>query len=162
MDPLTALGLASNVIQLVDFSLKTLTKFRELCNDGVSTENKELEDMAVCLKVFRNHLTAADPTTGRSKDLFDDDRDLQALAVKCCETADELTAELDTLKSSNSRRKLEAIKKTYRTIRRKSIVEKMQRKLDGYRQILETRTLINLRFVCFLSFLSCLCHVVEQ
>lgn len=147
LDPLTALGLVSNVIQLVDVGLKALTKFGELRKDGVSTENQELEDMAVRLKGLRNHLTVADPTTGGSKGLFDDDRDLQVLAVKCCETADELTAELDTLKSSDSRRRLEAIKKTYRTMRRKSAVEKMQRKLDSHRQALETRTLVNLRFV---------------
>ena len=86
---------------------------------------------------------------GGPKSLFDDDKDLQTLAIKCCETADELTAELETLKPQGRHKTLQAIKKTIRGVRRKPVVDEIQRKLDRYRNVVETRTMANLRFVQF-------------
>lgn len=106
LDPMSALGLACNIIQIVDFSLETVTKFRELYKDGASSENRELEDMAVRLKSLRANLITVDRITEQSKPIFGDEKELQGLADDCCKMADKLTAELDTLKISerNKRR----------------------------------------------------------
>lgn len=47
MDPLTALGLASNVVQFIDFGLKVISKARQLGEsvDGTLKENSEIEDV---------------------------------------------------------------------------------------------------------------------
>ena len=155
LDPMSALGLACNIIQIVDFSLKAVTKFRELYNDGASSENRELEDITVRLKGLRANLVTVNPTTRQSRPVFVDDRELQALADECCRTADELTAELDTLKVSGPHKKRQVAKKFYRSIRRKSVVEGIQKRLDGYQKVLNTRTLVNLRFVLFYSVALC-------
>lgn len=149
LDPVSALSLACNIIQIVDFSIKAAAKFRELCKDGVSSENHELEDMAARLKGFQANLIAINPATGESKALFGDERDLQALAEECCKTADDLTAELGTLKTSGPHKKRQAALTFFRSMRRRSVVEGIQRRLDGYRKVLDTRILINLRFVLF-------------
>ncbi|KAL9135409.1 MAG: hypothetical protein Q9175_003398 [Cornicularia normoerica] len=145
LDPFSALSLACNIIQIVDFSIKAAAKFRELCRDGVSSENHELEDMAARLKGLQANLITINPATGESKALFGDEKDLQALAEKCCKTADDLTAELDTLKTSGPHKKRQAALTFFRSMRRKSVVEGIQRRLDGYRKVLDTRILINLR-----------------
>ena len=149
LDPMSALGLACNIIQIVDFSLEAVAKFRELYKDGASSENRELEDMTIRLKDLRADLNIVSPTTRESKPLFIDDKELEALADECCKTADELTAELDTLKISGPHKKRQAVPKFFRSIRRKSVVEGIQRKLDGYQKVLDTRILVNLRFVLF-------------
>ena len=171
LDPMSALGLACNIIQIVDFSLEAVAKFRELCKDGASSGNRELEDMTVRLKGLRANLVTVDPTTRQSRPVFVDDKELQALAEECCETADELTAELDTLKTSGSHKKRQAVQKLYRSIRRKSVVEGIQKKLDGYQKVLDTRILVNLRFVLFflvskncraLGYVNTRCRVISM
>ena len=147
LDPMSALGLACNIIQIVDFSLEAVAKFRELCKDGASSGNRELEDMTVRLKDIRANLVTVNPTTRRSRPVFVDDKELQALAEECCKTADELTAELDTLKISGPNKRRQAVPKFFRSIRRKSVVEAIQRRLDSYQKVLDTRILVNLRFV---------------
>ena len=157
LDPMSALGLACNIIQIVDFSLKAVTKFRELYKDGASSEDRELEDMTVRLKGLRANLVTVDRTIGQSRPVFVDDQDLQALADECCKTADKLTTELDTLKTSGPHKRRQAVQKFYRSICRKSVVEKIQRKLDSYQKVLDTRILVNLRSVLF--YLVALCSM---
>ena len=154
LDPMSALGLACNIIQIVDFSLKAVSKFRELYNDGASSENREIEDMALRLKSLRTNLVTVDPTTRQSRPVFDD-KELQALADDCCKTADELTAELETLKVSDSHQRRKAVGKLFRSIQRKSVVKGIQRKLDGYQKVLDTRILVDLRCVIFFLEVPC-------
>ena len=92
MDPLTVFSLACSVVQVVDFSIKVLSSCREIYKDGASSENGDLADMTDRLKGLRIDLTAAsrDPISTGVTPLFEDDRGLQMLATKCCETADEL------------------------------------------------------------------------
>ena len=155
LDPMSAFGLACDIIQIVDFSLKAVAKFREFYNDGASSENRELEDTTVRLKGLRANLVTVDPTTRQSRPAFVDDRELQALADECCTTAEELTAELDSFKVRDPHKKRQAVQRFYRSIRRKSAVEGIQRKLDGYQKVLDTRILVNLRFVLFYLVAPC-------
>lgn len=56
MDPLTAFSLACGVIQVVDFSMKLLSKSREIYKSGSLAENKEIESMAKHLTNLRTGL----------------------------------------------------------------------------------------------------------
>ena len=157
---MSALGLACNIIQIVDFSLEAVTKFRELYNDGSSSENRELEDITIRLKGLRANLVTVDPTTGQSRPVFVDDKELQDLADECCKTADGLTAELDSLKVSGSHKWRQAAWKLFRSIRRKFLVKRIQMKLDGYQKVLDTRILVSLRCVIFCLEAPCSMEVV--
>ena len=64
MDPLTAFSLACGVIQVVDFSTKLVSRCREIYKNGLSSENSELEDLAVYLKGLRSTLTVVDQQGG--------------------------------------------------------------------------------------------------
>jgi hypothetical protein len=52
MDPLTALGLASNIVQLISFSSDLVAKGREIyqSTDGTLVENLELETITKSLR----------------------------------------------------------------------------------------------------------------
>ena len=146
MDPLTAFSLACGVIQVVDYSTRVVSACREIYKDGVSSENNELEELAGHMKSLRSTLTTLNQS-GESKPLFGDDDNLHALAIECCETADELTDELATLKPIGPHKKPQAVKKTFKAFGKKDVIGGIQRKLDRQRSMLETHILVNLRFV---------------
>ena len=51
LDPLTPLGLASNVVQIVDFGVRTIAKAGELAATGTTKEDAHLE------KLIQNNLS---------------------------------------------------------------------------------------------------------
>ena len=61
MDPLTALGLVSNVIQLIDFTAKLLTETREFMNSKSDTlpRNDWIESLAEQNLELANDINAA-------------------------------------------------------------------------------------------------------
>ena len=51
MDPVTAFGLATGVLQVVDLSLKALSTCKEIYADGSLARNRETEELTKCLGV---------------------------------------------------------------------------------------------------------------
>lgn len=149
MDPLTAFVLACGVIQVVDFSTKIVVKCREIYKDGASSENKEIESLAKHLIDVYMELDAANAVVkpGPTLQLHRDDQDLQNLAQQCSETAKELIAQLQKLKVQGQPRKRDVLRKTVKVVWKKSAIEDIERRLEHYRRTLDTRILINLRFV---------------
>lgn len=96
MDPLTAFSLACSVIQVVDFGMGPLSRSRETYRNGSLVENKKIESMAKHLSNLRSDLnlstTALSPRS--MQQIFDDEKELKNLAIKCSETSDELIEEL--------------------------------------------------------------------
>lgn len=149
MDPLTAFVLACGVIQVVDFSTKVVVKCREIYKDGASSENKEIESLAKHLIDVYMELDAANAVVkpAPTLQLHRDDQDLQNLAQQCSETAKELIAQLQKLKVQGQPRKRDVLRKTVKVVWKKSAIEDIERRLEHYRRTLDTRILINLRFV---------------
>ena len=150
MDPLTAFSLACGVIQVVDFSMKLLSKSREIYKNGSLVENKEIESMAKYLTNLRTdlNLSITIPSPGDTPQrLFDDENELKDLAIKCSETSQELIAELHSLQIQGPHRKRQALTRSLKVILKKDAIEDIQKKLDQYQKILDTRVLVNLRYV---------------
>jgi hypothetical protein len=59
LDPLTALGIASNVIQLVDFTSKVLSKTKDIRSRGKTVDNARLEALTVNLVSLSENLLAS-------------------------------------------------------------------------------------------------------
>lgn len=146
MDPLIAFSLVCGIIQVIDFSTKVVKKCHELYRDGISSEDHEIEDMA-------RHLT----DLGKNLDLpnQDDNDELIELAAKCSRTAQELIAELRKRQAHGLHRKREAIKKTFQCMWRGNRIELIQKRLNEYRKLLDSRILVALRSVHFYSFPGC-------
>lgn len=90
LDPLTALGLATNVVQLVDFGLKACTKARDLAETGTTEDYNHLEDL------IRQNLTLTEDLK-RVKPEAHEQR-IHALALSTTSTAEELQRLLSGLK----------------------------------------------------------------
>lgn len=145
MDPLTAFGLACGVIQVVDFGTKTLITCKEIYKGGSSSEYQELEDLTKNLVDVRSELDL--PSVHQSGGSFDktDERSLLELASRCSATADQLIEKLHSLKIEGPHKKRQAVLKTGKLLWEKSEIHEIQKRLDGYRDALDTEILINLR-----------------
>ncbi|KAL2054880.1 hypothetical protein ABVK25_004702 [Lepraria finkii] len=74
-------------------------------------------------------------------------QELLRLARKCSKTARELLAELGKLKVDGPNKKRQVIGKIVKAIRKKGTIERIQKQLNEYRKVLDTRVLIGLRSV---------------
>ena len=149
MDPLTAFSLTCNVIQVVDFSTKILAECRQIYKDGATSNNKNVEytarqlmHLAIDLK-----LPVATQSPGSAPSLYHDDQELLELAKQCSETATKLVDELQKLSIQGRQRKRDAFRKAITVIWKKDAIENIRSNLEQYRRTLDTRILINLRFV---------------
>ena len=151
MDPLTALSLACNVIQVIDFSAKIVTKCKELYKDGASAKNKDIESMAKYLANISTDLKI--PETSLSADSAQqecqEDEQLLKLAQQCSETANELICELQKLAIQGTRRKRDAVLKAVKETWNETIIESIENRLQQHRKTLDTLILIDLRYVRF-------------
>ena len=123
---------------MIDFSTKVVKKCHELYRDGVSSENKDAEEMANHLTELRGKLEFPDESV---------DKDLLDLGSKCSSTAKELVAELEKLKVDERHRKRQSLNKSFKAILKKNSMEKIQKHLEGYQRLLDSRILVDLRFV---------------
>lgn len=70
--------------------------------------------------------------------------DIFDLSVKCSETAAELLTELEKLKLKPGVSFRQAVSKSVRAIRKKGFIDEVQKKLEKYQTILDTRILVEL------------------
>lgn len=107
MEALTALSVASSVIQFVDFGSKLLSRSRKLykSTQGVLTENVDIEVITVDLinltQGLRRKLPENRPLSAPSPnnhEHFEDDEAIDTICRRCLEIAQELIERLDKLK----------------------------------------------------------------
>ncbi|KAH8790555.1 hypothetical protein F5882DRAFT_353638 [Hyaloscypha sp. PMI_1271] len=148
LDPITALSLASNVIQFVDFGSKLLSKTRELhkSTTGALSENIELETITSDLKVLNSRLQLPQLSQVSGNGLDESEKALVALSVKCTEIADELLGALDQLKAGDDlNKKWGSFRLALKNIRRRDKIESIASRLEAFRQELESHILVSIR-----------------
>ncbi|CAD6592252.1 MAG: hypothetical protein ASARMPRED_006132 [Alectoria sarmentosa] len=145
MDPLTAFSLACGVIQVVDFSTKTLMKCKEIYKDGSLSEYQELEDLTSHLVDVRAGLDLASSHQSAESIHNLDDQSLLNLAEECSATAHQLMRRIHSLKMEGPRNKRQAVFKTIKLLWEKGEIQDIQKRLEGYRNALDTKILIYLR-----------------
>ena len=144
MDPLTAFSLACGVIQVVDFSIKVLAKCKEIHDHGALSEHQEVEEITKHLTDLRIDVS---PSQGSGTTQTPYERDLLELAKTCSATAEQLVAKFQTLKVEGPHKKRQAIFKGVKALRERKEIHNIEKRLDGYRSVLDTKILVNLRFV---------------
>ena len=116
MDPLTAVGLAGTLTQLLDFSLKAVATAKQVrdSNQGATTkvtalgeQSKKLEKISVQLQADYNADNAA---------TSEYDRSVLALCTKCQAQAHELQQFLESLHKSKSGRDLAFLQTSSKTL----------------------------------------------
>lgn len=144
MDPAGAFAIAAGVLQTVHLSFEAVAKCRELYRDGSLAEDKSTKEFTQYLADTVNQLYASVDQTPTARLPDATSKDILDIATKCSETAKVLLAELGKLQLDSRRELGLAIGKTLRAIRKKRFLEKVQKDLEEYRRILDTRILVRL------------------
>ena len=151
LDPLTALGLAGNLVQVIQFSYDIVSEGNKIYHDagGVLDQNRTTEEVASDLSQLTQNLkakqevwrvahgrTALDPDETRLRDLCD----------RCVEVAFELQIQLNKLKAKEGRgKRLRSYKQALISVWRKDDIEAIAVRLKRYQKELDTRVLLGIR-----------------
>lgn len=131
MDPITAIGLASAIVQFVDFSSTLVSGAREIYSSAsrARTEHDE-EDLAI--DRLRD-LTRRLPRVVPPQTLTPGDRRLLALKEGCEVVSDELGRILEAGRAKTPGSKRSSLRASLRNIRNKDKFATLQSRLDRYR-----------------------------
>ena len=146
LDPLTALSLASNVVQFLDFSAKLVGKGNELYKsaDGSSIGNAELESIAKDLQELHERLQQAPPS---SATVTESNLALRKLSKQCSSVAGELLDALEKLKvHGSSNRRWKSFRQALKGLMKKDEVDAIAQRLQHFRNELNIHILVSMRY----------------
>lgn len=130
MDPVSALGLASAVVAIVDFSWKLVTGAWEIHQslEGATAENAHLEDVTGRLESLMQALTADVPVKTAAE------RNILHLAKECKQDAETLRALLMEMKAPGRRRSLwKSLNAKWKTVLNKREVAQLKVRIQESR-----------------------------
>ena len=136
MDPITGIGLAASVVQLVQFGISAARTCQQISQQGSTKETANADDvagrLASFITSFQQSLKNAQTT---SNALSQEEKELVDLGLKCEECVNELQHELSKLRAGPQ---ASVLRVAVRSIRKKSSIIKIQNQLEKYMKILET------------------------
>lgn len=133
MDPATALGIASSVVQFVDFACKLISGSYAIykSENGASEANSDLENITSSLASINNDLLLS---LQDSNPASDEERNLNDLCKACNGEANQLLAVLQSLKVQTNHKAWKSFKAALKTIWEQEKIRSMQSRLDSFRQ----------------------------
>lgn len=166
MDPITALSVSASIVQFVDFSVKLVSKGYEIYRapDGALQENLTIEiltaDFRKCSDKILESIQPSVNLTSSEKMLLDERQTdettsivINELALKeicygCDEVAKELLAKLERLKfREGSRYRIaKSVRQTLKLVWSKEDIDATSQRLKNYREQLNTRILVSIRY----------------
>ncbi|KAF2786878.1 hypothetical protein K505DRAFT_258941 [Melanomma pulvis-pyrius CBS 109.77] len=136
MESLTALGLAANIIQFVEFSARLLSEASEVYHSttGLSKDQVELQDVAESLKNMTESLL-----------------EINKIALSAKVVAEDLITAVQRLKvTEGSKKRWRSFRQALSTLWNKDKIENLQKRLDALRSQLSVQILAHVRY----SYLS--------
>jgi flagellar motility protein MotE (MotC chaperone) len=146
LDPMSALSLAGNIVQFVDFSSKIVSKGRRiyLSAEGALPKNLELEVVANDL----SQLAARLRTDGLNKATpSEEETSLKIISDECSKIAKELLKRLDKLKvkSDAKHRGWKSLRQALKSVWNKEELDDLAERLSLFRNQLQTDILFSLK-----------------
>ena len=148
IDPLTTLGLISNVLQVADFSIRILAKTDEIARsaDGAIEENRDLERCATELILRNQNLSESLVRNDGEKDGWDkDDVILTRLGHDCNTVARELIECLSDLRSYRGRSTFKSIRQAIKTLYSREKVETISKRMKEFQDEMNGALLQSIR-----------------
>jgi hypothetical protein len=137
MDPLTAVGLAGNIITFVDFSIEVLSRARQLhdsaTSSGATAENEELESLTKNLKALADRTQRRPsniPQKGHFRLSISSETVLDNLSQQCIQVADELLETLDSIKVKGDGKARKSAIQAVKTVWKQDHIDALQRRID--------------------------------
>jgi len=135
MDPLTAIGLAGNILSLIDATSKVISKARQLYDSasGTTSENDELESLTKNLKDLASRIQRNTGETPRQVHLstrITNETVLENLSQQCIQVADELLRVLESVKVKGEGGKLKIAVRAVKSVWKQDDIDAIQRRLE--------------------------------
>lgn len=145
LDPMTALGLAGNIVQFVEFSIKLLGDANEIHKSaqGSLQENLDIEQIAGTIRTLQ--MTLRPPVDDDMKDDNAAEDSLEALCSSCDEIAEELLGVLEQLKAHGKRSRLKSMRQAIKNIKGNTAVTELCIRLKRFQDAIELTILVDLR-----------------
>ena len=154
LDPLTAIGLASSIVQFTDFGIKLVTGTIELYHsaDGLSGERSNLEHQITLVREHAETIILSSKYNGDDDPASEVDKELGELAASCKGIASELLSVLDDLKVKKPvgpGRKWESFRKAVAALtpHNKNKIEALEKGLRSVKDAMLHRIQFMMRYV---------------
>ena len=142
MDPLSAIGLAGNIVAFVEFTSKLVSGAYEIYSSSARTTDeyadleKVIEDVhAVTRRVSYSPVPA----------VTDDEIALLDLVKNCRKLSEDLIRALKRLQAKNPKSKSESFRVAWRALREKGKLESLEKRIDRFRRQILDRIVIMMR-----------------
>ncbi|KAK0718642.1 hypothetical protein B0T26DRAFT_626372, partial [Lasiosphaeria miniovina] len=146
MDPLSAVGLASAILNFLDFSWSLVTSAKELHRSGRGTtrENARIGSIVGDLQDYSLELSVTGESQTRNRLPSKHEKALRDLAQSCAALSAELEDILGRLRGVKNS-KWQSLRTTWASMRKKSEIASIEARLGQYRAQMNTRLLAMLR-----------------
>ena len=148
MDPLSALSLATSVIQFVDFATKLISKGKELyrSTDGVLADHAEKAAISSKLSTLSNGLISSLDGISATQGLSAAQEGLRDIAKESSVVAEDFLVTLDELKVVTPGRKWTSFRQALKTVWNKDKLEERMTTLDRLGQVVIIHLLLILKY----------------
>ncbi|KAI0009583.1 hypothetical protein F4779DRAFT_581650 [Xylariaceae sp. FL0662B] len=136
METLAAVGLASNVLQFVDFTTNLIRTLRELRNNTASAENQDHHVITTHFHALSQGInTSVQAISRTSSTLSPEDKALQPVADGCCELAKKLLKRLETcgIQPGQTPSRFYRGKKAFKAVWSKKEIDEISSRLQYFR-----------------------------
>jgi hypothetical protein len=153
LDPLTAVGLVGNMVQFIDFGCKIVSNTTKMYRsaDSLLKENADLEIVTNDLISINTILTTSGAVTTA-------DPALDKLCTGCLEVSTELLAALAKVSAGKDPTKWRSVRKALRSVWSKDRISGLEARLGGFRDEVNLRIVVSLRYVYVCSTRSPMSH----
>jgi hypothetical protein len=137
---ITALGIAGNVLQFVDFGLTLVFKAREIHESakGALAEHVDIGLLAKDLTALTEKLEASSTATSK-------DDSLDKICKRCTATGKELLETLRKMEVDEEKTKIKSARKALKIILGRDGVEEIKERLEDYRKEIEFHVMVDLK-----------------
>jgi hypothetical protein len=148
MDPLTVMGIACNVMQIISFGHEVFSLARRISKDG--SPDASLADKSARLSDLSGELQSSLNMQQQTRPLNQTQLRLHNVAKKCLSSSNNLTEELDQIKwkteskGSNSKTQRRLLSQTWKSLWRKSKIDKLQEEMTNIEQTMQTTILTDM------------------
>ena len=147
MEPLTAVGLAANIVQFVTFGINIVSKGNQIyrSQDGDLPKNREIENVTKDLQQLQGKLRSSIGPHDLSNTMTEDDQALKALLDTSNDIATQLLQQLNRVKAKGRPQRWKSLRQALKSVCSKGDIESLAQRLSALREGIKTRIFISLR-----------------
>jgi DNA repair exonuclease SbcCD ATPase subunit len=157
MEPIAALSIASNIIQIVDFASRFVSRSQELYQsaDGKLADHIVLDSAAQNLSALCNNLHHYDPDSEEvPRELTAADAQMLMLRKESEAVVNKLRSALETASKGSKNKAWRSIYQALKSIYNDNEISNLASQLDNIRKQVDTTLLFSLRYVCLPTLIT--------